>query len=513
MYKILLVDDEFPARQMIRELIDWSKTGFTIAYEADNGRIALDMYRQYKPDLIITDIQMPVMDGLELLSTIRETDKDQLFIAFSCYERFSYARKIIQLGGIDYILKDTLSADALLMVLEDVRKKLSSVPKSDVPPYSMTQPADSDREILFSRIIQGKAYDSEEIAKLSGVLGEQNMSYFIMEVQSDKSELNHHLLAVSLGSIRPLCCDVYGSLIDDEIILLILLKSEADPTCRTHIVYSLQTALENIGVTTTIGVSQNSNVLSDIASKCREARHALEYSIFFGFGKVHYFDTFMDMTYYVQRRQLHTSLSNVRNAIEENSFSQLSFELGQLYRQNMFGLQQYHYLNYLNRELWCILTMTCMMRQKFIPRDTIFQEICKLNSPEDMHKEMEKLFSDMCFSEPNNSFSRRVCEIISYIHDHYFEDISLDNISEHFASHKTNIARQFKAETGLSINEFIRHYRIETSKALLRDSDLRIYEVSYRTGFNTTQSFYNAFIKYVGVPPKLYKDQFLNTKT
>jgi len=123
----MLVDDEQPARELLKLLIEWEKTGFFIACEAVDGNDALAKYPIYQPDLIIADIQMPVMDGLALMEKIRDENPEQLFIIVSCYEFFGYARTALKLGAFDYLIKDSISQSDLLDILEKAKEKLPPV--------------------------------------------------------------------------------------------------------------------------------------------------------------------------------------------------------------------------------------------------------------------------------------------------------------------------------------------------------------------------------------------------
>ena len=99
MNKVLIVDDEFPARELLKMAVDWEKAGYEITGEAKNGQEAYRCYQEEKPDLIITDIQMPVMDGIELIRKIKEEDPEQRFVILSCHERFSVCADGNQTGS------------------------------------------------------------------------------------------------------------------------------------------------------------------------------------------------------------------------------------------------------------------------------------------------------------------------------------------------------------------------------------------------------------------------------
>lgn len=117
MYRVLIVDDEYPARELLKTAVDWEKAGVSEILEADNGEKALEIYHKYKPELIITDIQMPVMNGLELIRRIKEEDSRQHFVILSCHESFSYAKTAIRLGVRDYLLKDSYTEEELYTLL------------------------------------------------------------------------------------------------------------------------------------------------------------------------------------------------------------------------------------------------------------------------------------------------------------------------------------------------------------------------------------------------------------
>ncbi|RXZ79685.1 response regulator [Paenibacillaceae bacterium] len=106
MYKVLLVDDEMYVRQGMRTLIDWQASGFEIGGEAENGAEALEWISLHQPDLVITDIRMPLLNGLDLVRKAAETEASRSsFIILSGYEDFKYAQEAVRSGVHDYILK------------------------------------------------------------------------------------------------------------------------------------------------------------------------------------------------------------------------------------------------------------------------------------------------------------------------------------------------------------------------------------------------------------------------
>ncbi len=120
---LLIVDDEYAARKMLRMLLEPLKE-YTIIGEATNGQKALELYHQLNPDIVITDIEMPIMNGLELTAAIREQNSRQIIIILSCYESFQYAQKAIQLRVQDYLIKDMVTRAGLQECLDTASKSL-----------------------------------------------------------------------------------------------------------------------------------------------------------------------------------------------------------------------------------------------------------------------------------------------------------------------------------------------------------------------------------------------------
>ncbi|MEC0171019.1 response regulator [Paenibacillus graminis] len=124
MWKVLLVEDEVFVRESVREIIAWEELGFTVSGEAGNGAEALDMIRRDVPDLVITDIIMPEMDGVELLRRTREEGYGSRFVMLTCMSDFEYVRQAMEYGASNYILKLSMSVNSLRETLRKISNEL-----------------------------------------------------------------------------------------------------------------------------------------------------------------------------------------------------------------------------------------------------------------------------------------------------------------------------------------------------------------------------------------------------
>ena len=123
LYRIMLVDDEEEVRKAMIRQMDWEQLGFTVAGDAENGRDALEKLEQLEPDVVMTDIRMPYMDGLALTARIREKYPSVKILIFSGYDDFEYAQQAIKLHVTEYILKPVNSQE-LAEILQRIRISL-----------------------------------------------------------------------------------------------------------------------------------------------------------------------------------------------------------------------------------------------------------------------------------------------------------------------------------------------------------------------------------------------------
>lgn len=158
MYSVFIVDDEVIVRDGIRNKIDWEKSGFTFAGEAGDGEIALSMIQDIKPDILITDIKMPFMDGLELSRMVKKLLPWTKIIILSGHDEFEYAKKAISIGIADYILKPFTSEELLVSMnraVEDLDKQKQRFSDIKKMKESLESASLLAKEKLLSDIVLG----------------------------------------------------------------------------------------------------------------------------------------------------------------------------------------------------------------------------------------------------------------------------------------------------------------------------------------------------------------------
>ena len=131
MFKVVFIDDETLVKMGLRSMLNWEDEGFQIEGDASTGSEGLSLITETNPDLVITDIIMPDMNGIEMMQKVKENHLDPIFVVLSSYDQFELVKKAMKLGAKDYLLKLKLNREILLDMLETVKQELKNKGKTD----------------------------------------------------------------------------------------------------------------------------------------------------------------------------------------------------------------------------------------------------------------------------------------------------------------------------------------------------------------------------------------------
>lgn len=517
MRTVMIVDDERPARELLKITIDWEKAGFQIIAEARNGKQALKEYEKKKPDLIITDVQMPVMDGLLFLEKVKSICPDQKVVILSCHEDFSYARRALQLGVMDYLIKDALTDECLYQLLEEVKSAGGSAAPSNPPnagALSIRLLSDilsgipQQKQLAFSLL---KSYTEQEYQFFCCLCCPEGFSGSSSEWE-DLSEEFRSCISQSLFADTTVYRHHY-------LLVLCLIKRRHSQmelsNSRFQSLRLIRKELELLtGCTVSIGVSNPSSDIERLEPLIEESFLALKSKVFQGIGKTLYYNPQYNKSQSLQVAALNSQLQQIRSSADNSDPASLEKSLQQIYGKGLDGITHYHYLNYVNAILLDILMDNCQKRR--VSYETVFGSetlrldiFDRMDSPQALLQWFLECFTRLfqASSADSSSYSVRIRKIVEYIQDHFQQDISLETVADSFWIHKVYLAKIFKQETGKSVNEYIRCLRIEKAKEMLADENVRINDIVTAAGFNNPQSFYTIFKKYVGMKPKEYRER------
>lgn len=537
MYKVMIVDDEIPAREILLCIINWEDTDFRIVYSASNGKEALDKYTDIKPDLIITDIQMPIIDGLDLIEEIQKINKSQKFLILSCYEDFTYAQRAMKMGVTDYLIKDLITPNDLYGILAKTKTDLDNITikKSEIKKehkllnFLKENKDIALRKLIFNDISQDDCYNLIENLNLN--LNGKLFVLFLIQIDNFFKYIeDENFYANTLNEIIKNVSETIEELNIGEcfysengeftaIVRLTPTISEADIINECY--YLAQEIRKRISlmhnISLTISVSSTFKKPFKIKKYFDEAFKLSKMKVFLGNDTIILNNTFvknldLDTDTLVKR------INAINIAIEQNNIENLKSELTHLYDKDIRGFMQFNYLNYINSSLLDLVVRTC--NRYSIAYEDIFSTsylpieiLSTKETVEEMSGWFIEIFTKIININFNNSFknkySKKVADSIDYINKNLFnQSLSLTDIAENINVHKVYLCRIFKEETGENVTQYILKARIEKSKEIILSTNYKLYEISDKLGFNSPQQFSILFKKVTGITPNQFRDSY-----
>lgn len=277
--KVMLADDELLVRLGIKSLIEWDEHGFSFIGDAPDGMKALELMERDVPDIVLTDIIMPRMDGLELIETAKQRYPDTLFIVLSSHNEFDYVRKAMRMGVEDYILKASLKPAELLQILTEASHKIAKK-REHVSAGSVL----AEQRLSRKELLSGKLRSWLETAFADGegadLLEEEEElppdSFFLIAQprllregvqESSAMKMLAHLFQSELGE-RLVC-----SPIETESREIVLLISEPDPAAVTELLIGASSRM--LGIALHMGVSGTVGAWQEIGFAYAQAKDML----------------------------------------------------------------------------------------------------------------------------------------------------------------------------------------------------------------------------------------------
>lgn len=280
MYRVLLVDDEAIARTGLRSTFDWEKYGYRLVGEASNGQRAMKWIVNGDLDILITDIAMPVMDGLELTRRTRELCPWVKVLLLSCHSDFEFVREGIRLGASDYILKPTLDADSLVAVLDHMRLKLEEEKQMQrILTEHEQQQRLNKKKAAGKMLFQALSGEPDALAKLEA--WNHNGSYLLAVLQLD-SDLGAAAAGVQpkdwqeeierfMGQLYDQAPEALAARLEtDRIAVCLPLRDEANGQDSGY-----EGAIR-LPIRSTMGLSRRYNSMDKLQEAFREAAESLE---------------------------------------------------------------------------------------------------------------------------------------------------------------------------------------------------------------------------------------------
>lgn len=514
MKKVMIVDDEILIRENMRSCVDWEKEGFLYCGDAPDGEIALPLIEEWMPDILITDIKMPFMDGLELAAIVRKQMPSIKVIIMSGHDEFRYAQNAIRLGVEDYCLKP-ISASELVELLHKVARKIDEE-QHRLKSQTVT------KERLLADLCGGLIGTSEaiEIAKeLSIPLSARCYAVAIFDIRSTEAADPQEPRV--MNGLREALDRLLGTGIDrlsfvrSRTELVVIFKgSSAERMAEglRPLGAELRAELEaRFGCDVYTGVGSVQARIQGIHVSYLEAEEdkyiarlkQLNTAALQGADEVAHMDVLLD-------RAAFLDFLKVGSPARMDAFvREFALELRPLnWTASSYG---FYLLNDLTLEAFRAAKQT--FRTGVDPSDSIGrlqQAIRQVASWEDGIRYLCGLLNELWQwrAEAADKYGDIIKSVKDYIIGHYNNDqLSLKVIAQHVKISPSHLSKVFSQETGQTLTEYLTQVRIGKAMELLKTTRRKSFEIAFDVGYNDPHYFSNLFKKITGMTTKEYRNQ------
>lgn len=524
LYKIMLVDDEADAREAIARCINWEEIGFKVVCEAENGEDALEKAEIYSPDVILTDIQMPFMDGLTFSKKVKDMLPDVKIIIFSGYDEFEYAQEAIRLEAEEYILKP-INSEELVKVFERILKRLNDDFDKRHNIDRLTAFYNDSlpilREQFMAGLLEGRL-TNDQIVKLSSdyKLSLDYAFYCVGIIQQDENKetelpLDMNLIGVSLKNMCEekfkredgyICMNYLGTVV----VIAGLKSTQAVLSFITGLDQMCKLSNKQFGVDSVAGVGKVYGSLRDISRSYAEAKEATLYRVLLDGNQAIYIGDVEPRGSEVislDEKLIDAFIKEIKVGTKE-SMSQAVDDIISHFKRASFSISQLR--------LYCIELIIELNRlaemygaEEWENSDKLLKQAEELRSLEEIGDWLRDLSDKLMQSirRDRQDLARVFGENAkSYIGEHFRESgLSVDMICSHLGVGATYFSSVFKKETGMSFVAYLTKVRMDEAVRLLDTTEEKSYIIAGMVGYEEPTYFSYVFKKQFGVSPAKYR--------
>ncbi|MFZ2539843.1 MAG: response regulator [Oscillospiraceae bacterium] len=512
MYKVLIVDDEPNIRAGLKVIIDWNELGYEICGEASNGVEALNKIESLLPNLCIVDINMPQMDGLELVKIISERKWDIKIIILSGYQEFNYAKKAIDYNVIAYLLKP-IDEDELISIVTNVRQKF--IQQQIINKQQVKYKAIS-RDKFFEKLIfddQSDEYIDHMNFTFNTNLPWSEYQLALIEVifqSEDKIQLQTQVYQATQSEVERMQA---GFVFNIGEYIVILINQLSFTRVNGMLNFLHQKLLKEKNIQIVIAVGGNTTQIIKLNDLFYKAQKALKYKFFANDDVIllplenEIMDKKMSNNTHISIEPYMKSMYIAVETLNTHKINDIVRELSMRMQENF--MPENKIKSYMLR-IYVGVAGEIIKKEMDIGLNDLFNEkfynefysCSSLNLLEDyITNKLSELSKQISSQNPNDMLSR----LVRYIDLNYQKDIKLEELAEIFGYNSAYLGKVFRNLTGDYFNTYVDKVRIAKAKELLSTTNLKVNDIAQKTGYSNYDYFSIKFKKIVGISPSVYR--------
>lgn len=531
--RVLVVEDEPSMRAMYSTLLDWEANGFELVGCVQNGEKALAFMERTRTDIVITDLKMPKMSGIELIRTCQKEFPLVKFIVVSGYDDFTLVKEAFHLGIKDYVLKYEIDGEVIISILHkiasEIREEQQIEKQNKIAQEELVKLRELENvignshyvlhEMLLKELIWNKGNASqvlERMKKCQMTLEESHLHVAVLTIhgyfeyeKGDEWQENREMLKYAfLNILEEICRErlqssyVFCNMPNEYIIICSGIR-DSDVKYFEQLYKRIEEALELcFSLTCSLGVSDEAERFSELINSYTNAKLACEYSYVFGGNKLVFFNNIKESNKNIQTADFVLKLKEALSSLNSNKIRDVVYELR--INPNMIGSTQIQTI----KNLFYLYYIEI---QKFAETEGLVEQ---LNKELNFYYEAERSCSlpkmNKWLIETLSSIAglfnheHIIVKVKSYIKKHYKENITLTSVAHNLQISESHLSRVFKKEQNMTFSQYVLKTRMDAATELLKNSNLKIYEIASEVGYSNPEQFSRMFKKVTGRSPKSF---------
>lgn len=526
MYKLVVVDDETTIRKGMCNYIDWNEMGFQVAADFEDGKETIEYISGHAVDVVLTDIEMAQVSGLELAKYIYENKLPIKVVIISGYKEFEYARKAVEYNVEYYLLKPVRMNevhDVFNKIRDDIEQNKAKEESSMSKQKDFEELIPALQEQFWISLLVGCIKGREIIIKKSKLLRldldmnspcaildvqitrDENSNLYYFEQQENKHNLINNIFEGESEGIR-----VFPIHFSSDILKLVAI---ADGT-QDKVVFK-------------------EKLKAQIEEKSLSVLKLLKLKFIIRVEKI--FDNIIELAEFKSTLQMHVQEQETREVklvpadyerlmqkyklliaiINDGDFEELDSLLDNIFFEfRSISIDQVKQL---------LIDMFSMISNKFMKMGSDlwihlnekvnYQQFLEVNTSQELKlrcKDMLRATINLVNNKQNDASKNVVDQAISYMKENYDKELSLENIADRYFLNPTYFSRLFKQYTGTTFTDYLIELRIGKARELLLLGKYKVYEVSQKVGYKSEKYFFRVFKQYTGSSPvEYYKNKVL----
>ena len=498
MLKVMLVDDENLIIEGLKNIIEWERLGLEVVQTANDGEEAIEKFKENPVDIVVTDINMPRVTGLELLKKLKEINDSVRFIVLSGYDTFSYAKQAIELGVKSYLLKPVDEEElenTLKLIVDDINN-------DNKKEQRLTKKNGKIIDFINSKINLEELKEFESIIKINF----NSHSYRVANILVGTGNVDDVISCIKENIFSTF--EIVPSYDGSIILINSFTQSNSDMGIKEFYEIIKDTVKEELGYEIFISVGTVVTEFEAIPESFKESRKAKKQVLVKGYNKVVFSEEIENYDFETMDFKKEIDALN-KIIIEKNKEAIQKYILDVFENKNLSPKQIYDF------SIKVIILIDDILKEFKLENkygreslSSVIVDLCGEDTRENIEKflitELEELIR--VISDNIQVYSPVVQQVVKMINEEYKEELSLKTLAAKYRINSSYLGQIFSKEVGVSFSEYLNKVKNTKAKELILNTNMKINNIAREVGYTDTSYFYRKFKKYYGVCPSTLRE-------